>query len=933
MFYSNDNDTVRTKFVSPVAVSEIQSYSINDDFTPVSTPTEPKLRLVFNQLTSTQLNGMAAFNSEIQYFAYQQSLPVSGLAPIVHDNNITSERQFIISQTTFGGSSNNYIRSKSFNPELNEYIDGAESTPSVVESAITFPLSVTGLTISKSTSTSMTISFIKQAATVSAFGGSLGTFIQNRIVVWKDNVAAPVHSSPISWTAQEQRVTISSGLSAGSSYIVAVIAERLYTKDNITSGKRFENVLVRSNYIKKSVVMSGIPGAPTNIELFPSDSKITILYDPPPTNGLEGIDASTLRYHIYGNYEEANFPINTGVTPNVTQKSIADVSGSSEAVIQQAFRTYIDSSARANLLPLQNEYLCYISMRVIGTIGGNSLARTNYTSDYSTGIFLGVAQPSPLSITIDSQVTTEDVTGTMSAVKSATSGNGVPIPESVSVLPQDSKLKIIWKKDSTGAAINNVIITLAKNDAVDNTSNPIEAFDTTSLATEGNPSGLFILESYYQNGTIDDDADDFTKYSFGKSTNGNGDTFYEMSFDNLTNGIVYEVEVRNIKTILDGSFVYSEPFSLSRAAEAPPTRIRSPTFSVDTNKIIVNWTAPENSGGENIGGNGPLMYKVQLYNSADQLLDTIETTNVTYTIDSLTNNTSYKVQVAGFYVKSTGADVVGPFTQINTHDGSNNLIKPNVAPQSSSITSVVNGDNKITITFLTASSVEQGNYPLSNIQVWVRDRANPANKVCVKEYTGPFTGANSNIYEIATFEGITGISSNPESTIGHTKPLNAFNYDVFLVHNANYFFAQKPPDKFSACSPMGPLKIISGVAKSGTSTKIFIISVNLNGSGAINNIIGLGKAGASILTNNLSSANANLPTITMSGSINDTGSGSYPFVAANQQASFELSFATASQSVLDYLTVVVSPNSSDVYVSPTPADVAASAGSLISYFS
>jgi hypothetical protein len=132
---------------------------------------------------------------------------------------------------------------------------------------------------------------------------------------------------------------------------------------------------------------------------------------------------------------------------------------------------------------------------------------------------------------------------------------------------------------------------------------------------------------------------------------------------------------------------------------------------------------------------------------------------------------------------------------------------------------------------------------------------------------------------------------------------------------------------------MGPLKIISGVAKSGTSTKIFIISVNLNGSGAINNIIGLGKAGASILTNNLSSANANLPTITMSGSINDTGSGSYPFVAANQQASFELSFATASQSVLDYLTVVVSPNSSDVYVSPTPADVAASAGSLISYFS
>jgi hypothetical protein len=909
VFYSNSTDTLRTKFESPTQINNIQSYGINDDLSPVSSSTEPKLRLVFKQLTPIQLNGMAVFNADIQYRAFQGSLPIESLAPIVHDNNITSNREFTISQASFGNPSSNYIRVKAFNPELNMYIDAQESSPAVIESAFTYPPAVSGLTISKTSSTSILIKYVKQGN--NNYGGSPSGNIQNRVVVFKDNTSDSVFSNFTllnDWNNTTSNVTVPS-LSAGETYTVFVIAERVYTKDDITGpARRFDNVLIRNNYIKQTVVMSETPGVPANIELFPSSGKITVYYDQPQLTTLQGISLTTLRYHFFCNQDAISFPVDTTVTPNVVQSSVLDVSGSAEAVITQAFRTKAAAANRTGLQPLLNDTQYNFAMRVVGTIGGHTLTKTTYSSTYGEGKFQGSTMSNIINLVADAVVPSEEVSGIMSSTIQVAPGDGVPLPTGVSVLPQDSKLVVMVKKDVSGQ-VNNMIVTLSKNDAQDNapTPNPIDAFDTRSLATAQNPSGLFNLETSWQSGSGSIPLA-FQKYNFSREII-SSETYYKLEFTNLVNGIIYDVEVRNSKTnIGDGSFIFSESVLVSRAAEAPPTVVRTPSFSVNANLITANWIAPLNFGGANIGGNGPLKYKVRLLSSAGNILQVFETSSLTYTIPNLLNGTDYKVDVAGFYVKaSDNSDVIGPFLFVNSATG--NLIRPNVAPVGGTITSVVNENNKITIQTLTAASAEQTLNPLTKLQVWVRDKATPLNQVCVAEISGLFTGLNTHTTVITAF---TAVSGAPLSTIVHQKPLNGYTYEVVLRHIASYTYAQTPPDKVIDAIPMGALNIISAAIKSGTNNKTYTLNVNLNGSGSINNIVALAKGAGSnaILVSNLSSGT--LPIISISGLLDNSSA----FVAANQTAAFDLPFPAASGNVTDLLAVVVSQNSSDTIVMP-----------------
>lgn len=900
VFYSNSTDTLRTKFESPTKITDIQSYGINDDLSPVSSLTEPKLRLVFKQLTSTQLNGMASFNADIEYRAFQQSLPIQGLATILHDNSITSNREFTISQPSFGGSSSNYIRVKAWNTELGLFIDAQESSPAVVESAFTYPQAVSGITINKTNSTTISINYVKQSGSGNSLGGSPSVNIQNRICVFKDNTSIPVYNEVFSWT-NASNVTVPS-LSAGETYTVFVIAERVYTKADIVLGTlRFDNVLIRNNYIKKTVVMSETPNVPANIEIFPSDKRLTVYYDP-PLSGLLGISSNTLRYHFFCNQDATSFPVDTTVTPNVVQVSVLESSGSSEAVITQAFNTKAAAVNRQNLLLLENDsYPYYFAMRVIGTIGGHTLTKTSYSSTYTDGKIQGIQMSNIINLVADAAVPSEEVSGVMSLTKQVTPGYGVPLPTGVSVLPQDSKLVVMVKKDISGQ-VNNMVVILSKNDAINNNDDPIDAFDTRSLATAPNPSGLFNLETFWQSNDI---PSNFTNYNFSREVISN-ETYYKFEFTNLINGVIYDVEARNSKTSGDGSFLFSESVLVQRAPEAPPTPIRTPSFSVNANLITANWIAPLNSGGANIGGNGPLKYKVRLLSSAGNVLQIFETSSLTYTIPNLLNGTDYKVDVAGFYVKaSDNSDVIGPFLFVNSASG--NLIRPNVAPVGGTITSIVNQNNSITIQTLTAASAEQTLYPLTKLQVWVRDKATPLNQVCVAEISGgAFTGLNTNTTVITAFTAVLG---TPASSIVHLKPLNGYNYEVVLRHIANYTYAQTPPDKVIDAIPMGALNIISAAIKSGTNNKTYTLIVNLNGSGSINNIVALAKGAGSnaILVSNLSSGT--LPIISISG-IQDNNK------AANQVATFDLPFQAASEIVTDLLAVVVSQNSSDTIVMP-----------------
>ena len=136
---------------------------------------------------------------------------------------------------------------------------------------------------------------------------------------------------------------------------------------------------------------------------------------------------------------------------------------------------------------------------------------------------------------------------------------------------------------------------------------------------------------------------------------------------------------------------------------------------------------------------------------------------------------------------------------------------------------------------------------------------------------------------------------------------------MVIVHVANYTDAQSPPDKTSDAMPFGPVIITSMLIKSGTNSKVMTVTTNLNGTGAINNVIGLAKSSSSsiIVVNNLSGGS--LPSINMTGALDNTSG----YVAASQIATFDLSFMALSGAVNDLLTVVVTQNGSDSATFPT----------------
>ncbi|MFY7886924.1 MAG: hypothetical protein ACOVOV_18980, partial [Dolichospermum sp.] len=240
----------RTKFMSPKAVSKLQNYPINDDLSPVTSSGKPAIRLLFQQLSSSDLNGLSAFpNTPIKYFAYQQSLIVLGLSPIDHNHseaNLTHE--FIVEQAATGSSVAQYIRTEVYNPELGLNISGEESTPAVSETAIVFPSAVLDSTvrINKVTASAITVEFTRQLA--NTLGGSPSANCQNRIIIIEDGATSPaVEPIVVAHNLIQNYTSPSITLTTGKSYALFIVAERVYTKSSHISGNpnRFDGVLIR----------------------------------------------------------------------------------------------------------------------------------------------------------------------------------------------------------------------------------------------------------------------------------------------------------------------------------------------------------------------------------------------------------------------------------------------------------------------------------------------------------------------------------------------------------------------------------------------------------------------------------------------------------------------------------------------------------------
>jgi hypothetical protein len=925
-FASPESSKLRTKFRSPNAVSKIQSYAVYDDLTPVTKEGSSAIRLLFEQVSNSDLGGCEVFiptgndKPDILYTPYQQSLPVLGIPPISHDPSFSGTKEFII-PASVGNSVAQYIRYSVLNTELDIRISANESSPAVSETPFTFPSAVPTAAITKISATTIKVSFNRQA--VNNLGGSSSGDVQNRILVIKDEEETVSHETLVQHNAGASYISPTEiTLENGSSYTLFIIAERKYNKlaHDSTTNKRFDNVVIRSNYYKETFVVTGQPTQPTNIKLLPSNKSLEVLYDAP--NSLSGVLEDSLRFNFYMNSDLSDFP-NFTSSPLVLQASVSDLAGSSIATITKAFRTKAESNNRSNVVDLLNDTEYKFAMNVVGTVGGNQLKKINYNHLY-TGGKVNLVNVSPvINLVSNLSVPISTVIGSMSAVETVFISDSVPSVQNAVVLGQENSLNITFDKDTSGT-VNDLLITIGEEDALGSDGLPVPTFDTRSLRNVGGgtSSGLFNMETWASANPsqVATNAPDFSKYNF-RRVNFSGQFKYTLDIPNLVNGRTYNVMIRFIKNV-NGNDVFGPASIIARAPEAPPTAVLNPTFSVDNLKINAAWDAPANSGGAGIGSNSSLKYKIVLLSNSDvQISEFITPLRSISIVTGLTNGTDYKVIIAALYTKaSDNSDVIGPPTQANQASG--NLIRPGPAPVGPVLSVIVGAaSNDIRGSLILPQSSETNLYSVARYDVYIRHKTVHANKVLLQSFSATGTSVNGLAGTVNPLNAGSTLSLGPYFTIPagvspntfvHSKPLNGFTYELVVETIPNYTYAQAAAAKVADATPYGSLIIQSATVKTGTSGKVYTVVANLNGSGLINTIIGLGKSvgSNSVLLQNLSGAG--LPAITVSGSLDNVSN----FVAANQLATFDLPFLASSSAVSDLVVVVVTQLSSDTFIHP-----------------
>ncbi len=147
---------------------------------------------------------------------------------------------------------------------------------------------------------------------------------------------------------------------------------------------------------------------------------------------------------------------------------------------------------------------------------------------------------------------------------------------------------------------------------------------------------------YCTDSTGCDAADEWT--ALDDSGNNATSTATTASITGLTNGTTYQVQVRAGNSVGDGEWSASAAEKPSTAPGAPD----APTLEVKDQSLGVTWAAPSTTGGSAISG-----YKVRHCDNStgcdapgEWTAKTLTGTDTTTTLSSLTNGTTYQVQVA-----------------------------------------------------------------------------------------------------------------------------------------------------------------------------------------------------------------------------------------------------------------------------------------------
>ena len=935
-YLSESHTIIRTKFKNGNKLTNIQNYPIYDNLTPVRINDGPGVRILFDKISPPDLNGSGSFIDDVQYIVIQDG---TQLNPINQPNGDDPIAVYTGLPPSSGHLHQYSVSYTAYNSEIGKVVYGAESDLFAIES-FGYPEPVLDAKIITEDDNKIKIEFIHQQE--SALAGSPSSTCNNRIIIMEDGANDPVIVIVVPHSLNSTYVSPLIPLITGKSYSLFIVAERVYTKSShiIDAPNRFDGVLIRKNFFTHNFKMVGKPTVPRNIELFPSDKKLEILYDEPSL--LNGVDPALLEYEFFMNKESTDFPF---FNQNILQYPVAVISGSSIATLVKAFALKSNSNDIHNVVDLENDIEYSFSIRTKASVGGNNLIKTIYSYHENTGLINGNVVHNVIDLISNHVVPIRIVNGDMSPVYKTLIGRTPHEILGFLSYVSDNRLRLLFNRPNLDN-VSDVIVTIDSNDGLDENNNSIDAFDTRPLRTVFKPNGLFNLEKFALAQSIATNAPDFVKYDF-KIININGLLNYELAIPNLVNDRTYSITVRYIKNVVDqfsvGRDIFGPSTIINGTLDISPSIVQDVKFAVDTNTINLEWpilsavTTPV-SGGAGIENNSALKYCVKLYSNTNTntilaVYDDITSPN--FSISNLTNGLLYKVIIQAYYVRA-GDNLKVFSAPVHANPLPGNLIRVNPRPLGPILDIIVGTPNTINGTITLPGNFETANYPILRHEVYVRQKANPAKRVLVQVFAPESTigvgkpngaahpsgllytvnqlipGSVINLHAINSFT-VLGLAAS-FNTIEHQNPLNGSPYEVLVETVPTYNYAQAAPAIIEDATPYGNLVITSALPKQGTNGKIFIIDCNLNGTGDIETIVVLAKSSNSILVKNLSHRTPDnpLPHIVTSAELDNSSN----FVAPNQKVKFEIDFAVANDPVTDLLVVVLTKNGSHTFVFP-----------------
>lgn len=164
---------------------------------------------------------------------------------------------------------------------------------------------------------------------------------------------------------------------------------------------------------------------------------------------------------------------------------------------------------------------------------------------------------------------------------------------------------------------------------------------------------------------------------YGQLLNGSK---YTRSIIGLNAGKTYVFDVVAEQLVTGQTYVSSQKASISVVPYAPPGEVTGLSYTPNDRTINLSWTAPSDTAGAGINNNGPLKYRVKVYNPRNsyQYFSTFQDISATtYTIGttemtdssnikfSLVNDASYTIDVISYFiVGGTSSEVASNSVQL-----------------------------------------------------------------------------------------------------------------------------------------------------------------------------------------------------------------------------------------------------------------------------